>query len=104
MQIGILPKRNKISHLSICYFLKKKVSSFFFLSKVSFGWKYYINIQRVDKFSGNEKFSNDKSNRNDRFKRIKIMQKRAKRFGGDLSDVDYIKILGISRGSYYKYI
>lgn len=36
MQIEILPKRNKISHLSICYFLKKKVSSFFFFIQSEF--------------------------------------------------------------------
>lgn len=33
----------------------------------------------------------------------RIMQKRAKTFGGDLSDADCMKIIGISRGSYYKY-
>ena len=31
------------------------------------------------------------------------MQKRAKSFGGDLSDSDCMKIIGVSRKTYYKY-
>lgn len=33
----------------------------------------------------------------------KLMQKRAKAFGGDLSDSDCMKIVGVSRKTYYKY-
>lgn len=33
----------------------------------------------------------------------KIMQKRAKSFGGELSDSDCMKIIGVSRKTYYKY-
>ena len=29
--------------------------------------------------------------------------KRARAFGGDLKDIDYIKIVGVSKGTYYKY-
>lgn len=33
----------------------------------------------------------------------RLMQKRAKAFGGDLSDSDCMKVIGISRGTYYRY-
>lgn len=33
----------------------------------------------------------------------KLMQKRAKAFGGDLSDSDCMKIVGVSRKTYYRY-
>ena len=33
----------------------------------------------------------------------RLMQKRAKAFGGDLSDSDCMKVIGVSRGTYYRY-
>ena len=33
----------------------------------------------------------------------RLMQKRAKVFGGDLSDADCMKVVGISKGTYYRY-
>lgn len=33
----------------------------------------------------------------------RLMQKRAKAFGGDLSDADCMKVIGISKGTYYRY-